>query len=148
MLRVNIGIHPLGFQWLLPPTHIFSTPEVVLVRSEHGLGGLSRELHKLYNYQLIPIHTINTTTTLNNSQTNNGACIHNIHTAVGINSSPVSHPLKHHNTYTLDNYKPVILLNTWESKYFTVCHHDVIEMAKLAGPIGKCICYILIYIIY
>ena len=134
MLRVNIGIHPLGFQWLLPPSHVFSTPEVVLVRSDRGLGGLSRELHTLYNHQLIPIHTINTT------------AISPTHpTSLITMKSLLTHPLKHHNRYTLESYRPAILLNTWESKYFTISHGDVLEMAKLAAPIGVWDAYMYMY---
>ena len=51
--RINIGIHPDGFGWLLQPKESFTSPEVVLVYSEHGLGEMSRTFHKLYNHHLI-----------------------------------------------------------------------------------------------
>lgn len=51
--RINLGIHPDGFGWLLNPKETFTAPEVVLVYSEHGLGELSRTFHKLYNHHLI-----------------------------------------------------------------------------------------------
>ena len=51
--RINLGIHPDGFGWLLNPKETFTAPEVVLVYSEHGIGDLSRTFHKLYNHHLI-----------------------------------------------------------------------------------------------
>ena len=69
-LRVNMGIHPMSSQWHLKPGTIdglpyiaiitgklggsFSTPEVVLVRSSEGLGGMSRALHRLFLDRLLP----------------------------------------------------------------------------------------------
>jgi alpha-galactosidase len=55
-LRVNMGIHPMGLQWYLKPGGVFNTPEAVLVRSNKGLGGMSRVLHRLFLDKLIP-HT-------------------------------------------------------------------------------------------
>lgn len=54
-LRVNMGIHPMGLQWQLQGQP-FRTPEVVLVRSSEGLGGMSRALHRLVLDRLIPRH--------------------------------------------------------------------------------------------
>ena len=51
--RINVGIHPDGFGWLLQPNESFTSPEAVLVYSEHGLGEMSRTFHKLYNHHLI-----------------------------------------------------------------------------------------------
>ena len=53
-LRVNMGIHPMGFQWHLAFGESFYTPECVLVRSDEGLGGMSRVLHRLYLDTLLP----------------------------------------------------------------------------------------------
>ncbi len=53
-LRVNVGIHPMALQWNIRQGESFSTPEVVLVRSGEGLGGMSRTLHRLYLERLIP----------------------------------------------------------------------------------------------
>lgn len=53
-LRVNVGIHPMGFQWEMQLGERFSTPEVVMVRSSEGLGGMSRSLHRLFLDRLIP----------------------------------------------------------------------------------------------
>jgi alpha-galactosidase len=50
--RVNIGIQPFDFNWLLEPGESFQTPEAVLVRSSEGLGGMSRTYHRLYRTRL------------------------------------------------------------------------------------------------
>lgn len=46
-LRLLAGIHPDGFGWRLEPGKTFQTPEVVLVYSDAGLGGMSRTFHYL-----------------------------------------------------------------------------------------------------
>jgi alpha-galactosidase len=51
--RVNIGINPFGFNWLLEPGDSFQTPEAVLVYSSQGIGGMSRTYHKLYRTRLV-----------------------------------------------------------------------------------------------
>lgn len=53
-LRINIGVHPMGLQWYLKQGSSFHTPEVVLVRSNEGLGGMSRTIHRLFLDRLIP----------------------------------------------------------------------------------------------
>jgi alpha-galactosidase len=53
-VRVNCGINPEGFSWFLCPFSEFYTPEVIIARSSHGLGSLSRIFHRLFNYHLIP----------------------------------------------------------------------------------------------
>ncbi|MBL4937115.1 alpha-galactosidase [Clostridium sp. YIM B02515] len=50
--RVSIGINPFDFTWLLEPSESFQTPEVVMVYSNEGLGGMSRTYHKLYRTRL------------------------------------------------------------------------------------------------
>ncbi|MFB9330829.1 alpha-galactosidase [Paenibacillus aurantiacus] len=50
--RVNIGIQPADFSWLLEPGERFQAPEVVMVRSSEGLGGMSRTYHRLYRTRL------------------------------------------------------------------------------------------------
>jgi alpha-galactosidase len=45
--RVQLGIQPEGFSWRLGPGDQFWTPEVLMVRSGEGLGGLSRTFHRL-----------------------------------------------------------------------------------------------------
>ena len=51
--RINVSIHPDGFGWLLNPQESFTSPEVVLVYSENGIGEMSRTFHKLYTHHLI-----------------------------------------------------------------------------------------------
>nr|WP_319552761.1 alpha-galactosidase [uncultured Vibrio sp.] len=50
--RVNMGINPYGFSWELAPNSEFQTPEVVMVYSSEGLGGMSRTFHSLYKQRL------------------------------------------------------------------------------------------------
>ncbi|AIQ45866.1 alpha-galactosidase [Paenibacillus sp. FSL R7-0273] len=50
--RVNIGINPFDFSWLLEPGQTFQTPEAILVYSGEGLGGMSRTYHRLYRTRL------------------------------------------------------------------------------------------------
>jgi alpha-galactosidase len=45
--RVQLGINPEGFSWCLEPGAEFQAPEVLMVRSGQGLGGMSRTFHKL-----------------------------------------------------------------------------------------------------
>ena len=51
--RVVMGIHPDGFSWQLNPGESFQTPEMVLVCSNTGLGGMSRTFHDLFREHLI-----------------------------------------------------------------------------------------------
>ena len=50
--RVLMGIHPEWFSWKLEPGASFQTPEVVMVRSDEGLNGMSRTLHALFRERL------------------------------------------------------------------------------------------------
>jgi alpha-galactosidase len=50
--RASIGINPFDFNWLLKPGDSFQTPEVVMVYSYEGLGGMSRIYHELYRMRL------------------------------------------------------------------------------------------------
>ena len=52
-VRMVMGIHPEGFEWVLKPGNPFQTPEVVCVYSDQGLGKMSRTLHDLYRGHLI-----------------------------------------------------------------------------------------------
>ncbi len=51
--RVLMGIHPFNFSWQLEVKETFQTPEVVMVYSGEGLGGMSREYHRLYRKNLM-----------------------------------------------------------------------------------------------
>lgn len=50
--RVQMGINPFDFSWLLKRGESFQTPETVMVYSSEGLGGMSRIYHRLYRERL------------------------------------------------------------------------------------------------
>ncbi|MBQ2615012.1 MAG: alpha-galactosidase [Clostridia bacterium] len=50
--RIQMGINPFGFQWLLEKGEEFQAPEVVLTYSANGFGEMSRTYHKLYRTRL------------------------------------------------------------------------------------------------
>jgi alpha-galactosidase len=50
--RVSMGLNPFNFSWNLESGSVFQTPEVVMVYSNEGLGGMSRTYHKLYRERL------------------------------------------------------------------------------------------------
>ncbi len=52
-VRMTLGIHEEGFEWVLEPGKEFETPEAVLVYSEHGIGTMTRTFHDLYRNHLI-----------------------------------------------------------------------------------------------
>ena len=51
-VRINVGINPFGFNWLLKPGEAFQAPEVILTYSDKGFGEMSRTYHKLYRTRL------------------------------------------------------------------------------------------------
>lgn len=50
--RVQMGINPFDFSWILEPKEAFQCPEVVMVYSSNGLGEMSRTYHDLYRSRL------------------------------------------------------------------------------------------------
>ncbi len=50
--RINMGINPFGFSWLLEAGESFQAPEVVLTYSDSGFGQMSRNFHDLYRNRL------------------------------------------------------------------------------------------------
>ncbi len=52
-VRVVGGIEPEDFSWILNAGEAFQTPEMILVYSATGLGGMSRAYHDLYRNHLI-----------------------------------------------------------------------------------------------
>lgn len=52
-VRMSMGLHPDGFEWVLEPGAKFETPEVVLVYSDQGLGKMTHTFHELYKNHLI-----------------------------------------------------------------------------------------------
>lgn len=51
--RMVMGINPEGFGWKLTPGDFFQAPEVVLVYSDSGIGGMTRTFHDLYRGHLV-----------------------------------------------------------------------------------------------
>ncbi|KAI1463436.1 glycoside hydrolase family 36 protein [Daldinia caldariorum] len=51
-VRVLLGLNPLHLSWPLAPGEVFTSPEVVSVYSEKGLGGMSRSFHSLFRNHL------------------------------------------------------------------------------------------------
>ncbi|MBO5659789.1 MAG: alpha-galactosidase, partial [Bacteroidaceae bacterium] len=52
-IRMTMGIHPDGFEWVLEPGASFVTPELVTVYSSEGIGNMTRTFHDLYRNHLI-----------------------------------------------------------------------------------------------
>ena len=52
LVRVNVGINPFDFGWMLSPGEEFQAPEVILTYSDKGFGNMSRAFHKLYRTRL------------------------------------------------------------------------------------------------
>lgn len=52
-VRAVMGIHPSDFSWTLQEGETFNAPEVVLVYSGNGIGGMTRTFHDLYRTHLI-----------------------------------------------------------------------------------------------
>lgn len=52
-IRAVMGIHPHHFSWKLQPGESFCAPEVVMVFSDTGIGGMTRNFHDLYRRHLI-----------------------------------------------------------------------------------------------
>lgn len=51
-LRLNAGINPAGFSWLLEPGEEFQAPQAVLAWSGRGLTGLSHIYHRIFRENL------------------------------------------------------------------------------------------------
>jgi len=51
--RVQMGINPIDFSWLLESDEEFTAPEVVMVYSDEGIGKMTRTFHDLYRNHLI-----------------------------------------------------------------------------------------------
>lgn len=50
--RVQMGINPFDFNWLLENGESFQTPEIVMVYSDKGLNEMSQTYHELYRERL------------------------------------------------------------------------------------------------
>lgn len=51
-VRVNMGINPFNFNWVLASGDEIDSPEVVMVYSDKGMAGMSRTYHDLYKKRL------------------------------------------------------------------------------------------------
>jgi alpha-galactosidase len=52
-IRTVIGINPYDFKWKLEAGTSFQAPEAVLVYSDEGIGGMTRNFHDLYRKHLL-----------------------------------------------------------------------------------------------
>lgn len=52
-LRVNMGINPFNFKWILKGGESFQTPEMLITYSEKGLNGMSRNFHSILRERVI-----------------------------------------------------------------------------------------------
>jgi len=52
--RIVQGISPVSFDWILEPGEKFETPEAVMVWSGSGFGGMSDQMHRFVNSNVIP----------------------------------------------------------------------------------------------
>ncbi len=50
--RAILGLPHFDFSWNLAPGAVFQAPEVVMVHTSEGLGGMSRQYHRLYRTRL------------------------------------------------------------------------------------------------
>ena len=53
LLRIQNGINPFEFEWLLAPDRSFDTPESVLTFSNEGLNGMSRNMHAFVKEHIV-----------------------------------------------------------------------------------------------
>ncbi len=53
LLRIQNGINPFEFDWLLEPGKNFDTPESVLTFSADGLNGMSQNMHKFVKEHIV-----------------------------------------------------------------------------------------------
>ncbi len=53
-IRIQSGINPHNFQWPIKSGEDFETPEAVLSFSREGLNGVSQQMHRFVNQQIVP----------------------------------------------------------------------------------------------
>ena len=61
LVRAVIGMNPAQLSWPLGPGESFTSPECVTVFSNVGIGGMSRQLHRLFRQHLIKSKYVNET---------------------------------------------------------------------------------------
>jgi len=52
--RIQLGLNPFNFSWLLASLNVFTTPETILVYSDQGTNGVSQEFHHALTALLPP----------------------------------------------------------------------------------------------
>lgn len=52
-LRINMGINPFNFNWVLEKRESFQTPEMLLTYSKQGLNGMSKNFHNLLKERMV-----------------------------------------------------------------------------------------------
>lgn len=57
-VRTIIGLNDHQLSWPLEAGEEFASPECVAVFSDHGVGGMSRQLHRLYRQHLVRSHFV------------------------------------------------------------------------------------------
>ena len=53
LLRIQNGINPFEFEWLLSPNESFDTPESVMTFSNEGLNGMSHNMHAFVKEHIV-----------------------------------------------------------------------------------------------
>ena len=53
LVRVQLGINPHCFEWILHKGESFETPEAIMSFSEHGFNGLSANFHSFVNNNIV-----------------------------------------------------------------------------------------------
>ncbi len=53
LIRVQLGIHPQCFEWVLAPDTCFETPEAVMTFSPAGFNGMSAHFHDFINQNIV-----------------------------------------------------------------------------------------------
>ena len=53
LVRVQLGIHPQCFEWVLAPGSRFETPEAVMTFSPDGFNGMSAHFHDFVNQNIV-----------------------------------------------------------------------------------------------
>ncbi len=53
LVRVQLGIHPQGFEWALTGGERFETPEAVMTFSPDGFNGMSAHFHDFVNQHIV-----------------------------------------------------------------------------------------------
>ena len=54
LVRVNLGINPDRFEWILSPGQSFESPQAVMTFSSSGIGEVSRNFHSFVNAHIVP----------------------------------------------------------------------------------------------